>query len=83
MTVVDRGPGTKDTYLFAGQALSSKGFIVVIPDYRLYPEVRYRAFLDDASQAVRWMIDHAPNWAATRTGSISWDIPPAPISRRC
>jgi acetyl esterase/lipase len=54
--------GSKETYLFAGQALASKGFIVVIPDYRLYPEVRYPVFLEDTSQAVRWTIDHAPEF---------------------
>jgi acetyl esterase/lipase len=27
---------------------------VVIPDYRLFPEVRFPAFMDDAAQAVAW-----------------------------
>ena len=50
--------GSKRDYLFIGEALTSRGFIVVIPDYRLYPEVRYPAFLDDAAQAVAWTLRH-------------------------
>lgn len=38
--------GEKGDYLFAAEALAEKGFLVVIPDYRLYPEVHFPAFLD-------------------------------------
>jgi acetyl esterase/lipase len=47
--------GTREGYAFAGQALASKGFVVVIPDYRLVPEVRFPAFLEDGAAAVRWV----------------------------
>ena len=50
--------GSKCDYLFVGQALASGGFIAVIPDYRLYPEVRYPAFLDDGAKAVSWTLRH-------------------------
>lgn len=50
--------GTKSDYLFVGAALASRGFIVVIPDYRLYPEVRYPAFLEDGASAVSWTLRH-------------------------
>ena len=50
--------GTKDTYLFLGDALAKRGFIVVIPDYRIYPEVRYPAFIEDGASAVRWTLAH-------------------------
>lgn len=46
--------GTRDDYAFVGRALASRGFVVVIPDYRLYPEVKYPDFLDDSAQAVAW-----------------------------
>ena len=46
--------GERHDYAFVGQALAARGFVVVIPDYRLYPEVRYPDFLDDAAQAVAW-----------------------------
>jgi acetyl esterase/lipase len=51
--------GDKSIYGFAGGALASRGFVTVIPDYRLYPEVRYPAFLQDNAAAVRWARDHA------------------------
>ncbi|MFL6656686.1 MAG: alpha/beta hydrolase [Massilia sp.] len=46
--------GERADYAFVGRALASRGFVVVIPDYRLYPEVRYPDFVDDAAQAVAW-----------------------------
>lgn len=46
--------GDRDSYAFVGRALASRGFVVVIPDYRLYPEVKYPDFLDDSAQAVAW-----------------------------
>lgn len=46
--------GERDDYAFVGRALASRGFVVVIPDYRLYPEVKYPDFLDDAAHAVAW-----------------------------
>ena len=45
--------GRKD-YAFVGRALAARGIVAVIPDYRLYPQVRYPDFLDDAAQAVAW-----------------------------
>ena len=51
--------GDKDIYGFAGAALASRGFVTVVPDYRLYPEVRYPGFLEDNAAAVRWARDHA------------------------
>ena len=50
--------GSKRDYLFVGQALASRGFIAVIPDYRLYPEVRYPTFLEDAARATAWTLRH-------------------------
>ena len=46
--------GERDDYAFIGRALASRGIMTVIPDYRLYPEVRYPDFLDDSAQAVAW-----------------------------
>jgi acetyl esterase/lipase len=51
--------GAKAEYAFIGDALASKGFVTFIPDYRLYPEVRWPAFLEDNAKAVRWVKDHA------------------------
>jgi acetyl esterase/lipase len=46
--------GERRDYAFVGRALAARGIVVVIPDYRLYPEVRYPDFLDDSAQAVAW-----------------------------
>lgn len=46
--------GERADYAFVGRALASRGYVVVIPDYRLYPEVKYPDFLDDSAQAVAW-----------------------------
>lgn len=47
--------GERGGYAFAGRALASRGFVVAIPDYRLVPEVRYPAFLEDGAAAVKWV----------------------------
>ena len=49
--------GSKSDYLFVGQALAARGIAVIVPDYRLYPEVRFPAFLDDGARAVHWAAD--------------------------
>ena len=46
--------GAKGDYLFVGQALAALGITTIIPDYRVYPEVRYPAFLDDGAAATAW-----------------------------
>lgn len=47
--------GTRRGYDFAGRALAAQGFVVVVPDYRLVPEVHYPGFVEDAAMAVRWV----------------------------
>jgi acetyl esterase/lipase len=47
--------GMREGYGFAGRALAASGFLVAIPDYRLVPEVRFPAFLEDGASAVRWV----------------------------
>jgi acetyl esterase/lipase len=49
--------GAKGDYLFVAQALASRGVTTIIPDYRLYPEVRFPAFVEDAARATRWASD--------------------------
>lgn len=46
--------GGRDEYLFVAEALTSRGFIAVVPDYRLYPDVKFPDFVDDAAQAFVW-----------------------------
>lgn len=51
--------GERAEYRFVGEALASAGAIVVIPDYRLSPGVRYPEFVRDSAAAVKWAFDHA------------------------
>lgn len=50
--------GSKDDYRFVGQAFASRGYVTVIPNYRLYPDVRFPTFLEDGAQAVTWAHEH-------------------------
>ena len=47
--------GERGKYRFVGQALSDRGYTTVIPDYRLYPEVRYPEFVEDGAAAAAWV----------------------------
>lgn len=44
--------GDRERYRFVAQALAAAGHVVILPDYRLYPAVRYPAFVDDVVAAV-------------------------------
>lgn len=51
--------GSREDYRFVAQALTSRGFIAVLPDYRLYPSVTFPTFVEDGALAVRWVHDNA------------------------
>lgn len=46
--------GRRQDYTFVGRALAARGYLVVIPDYRLVPEVHFPDFLRDCAEALRW-----------------------------
>jgi acetyl esterase/lipase len=48
--------GRRQDYAFAARALAARGFVVVVPDYRLVPQVRYPAFVEDGAEAVAWTV---------------------------
>ena len=58
--------GDKATYPFVAAPLAARGAVVVVPDYRLYPEVQFPAFLEDNAAAVAWAIGHAAALGADR-----------------
>ncbi|MDJ0943969.1 MAG: alpha/beta hydrolase [Kiloniellales bacterium] len=47
--------GARQGYRFVGEAFASRGYTTVIPDYRLYPEVRFPGFVEDGALAVGWI----------------------------
>ncbi len=51
--------GHKGMYRYVGKALARRGYVAVVPDYRIYPPVLYPDFLDDGARAVRWVKDNA------------------------
>jgi dipeptidyl aminopeptidase/acylaminoacyl peptidase len=56
--------GERGKYGFVGHSLGSKGYITVIPDYRLYPEVTFPAFVEDGAKVLAWVrenVDQARN----------------------
>lgn len=54
--------GSKDGYRFVGQALASRGITAVLPDYRLYPQVRFPSFVEDSAAAVAWVHAHISDY---------------------
>jgi acetyl esterase/lipase len=51
--------GKRQWYRWVGEALAQRGMVVVIPDYRLWPQVRLDGFMQDAAHAVAWTQAHA------------------------
>jgi acetyl esterase/lipase len=49
---------SRSEYGFVGSALAARGFVTVIADYRLVPEVRFPDFLQDNALALRWVRDN-------------------------
>ncbi|MFZ5731246.1 MAG: alpha/beta hydrolase [Pseudomonadota bacterium] len=47
--------GRKEDYSFVASAFASAGYVCVLPDYRLFPAVRFPAFLEDCALATAWV----------------------------
>jgi acetyl esterase/lipase len=56
--------GARGPYRFVGTALAELGFVTVVADYRLYPQVRFPEFIDDGARAVAWVAQHAAEFGA-------------------
>lgn len=51
--------GSKESYLFVAAALAQRGYVTIVPDYRVYPEIRYPKFIEDGALVLRWVKDNA------------------------
>ena len=51
--------GIKSAYRFIGTSLAERGYVVVVPDYRKFPAVRFPVFVEDAARALVWVREHA------------------------
>ena len=47
--------GDKQDYLFIAEAFTRAGYQVVIPDYRLYPTVKFPLFINDIADAIAFI----------------------------
>lgn len=56
--------GEKSIYPFVGTSFAARGYVTVVPDYRLVPEVRFPGFVQDCAAAVRWAVDNAARFNA-------------------
>ncbi|MCA8929644.1 MAG: alpha/beta hydrolase, partial [Alphaproteobacteria bacterium] len=54
--------GSRDQYRFVGEALTRRGFVVAVADYRLHPDVRFPAFVEDGAAAVAWVRRHVADY---------------------
>lgn len=54
--------GKRQWYRWVGEALAQRGLVVVIPDYRQWPQVRMDGFMQDAARAVAWAHAHAGDY---------------------
>lgn len=48
--------GARRDYGFVAARLAAWGFVVVVPDYRTYPETRFPGFVEDCAAAVDWVV---------------------------
>ena len=54
--------GERADYLFVADALASRGYVAIVPDYRLFPGVRFPAFVEHGAKAVRWVLEHVADF---------------------
>lgn len=54
--------GARWYYRLFGRAMAARGFAVVVPDYRLFPQVRFPLFNQDAALAFKWVHANLARW---------------------
>lgn len=60
--------GKKGMYKFVAEAFASNGYTTVVPDYRLYPEVKFPGFVEDTADAVAAAAKRYPEQALVLVG---------------
>ncbi|WP_104990806.1 alpha/beta hydrolase [Deinococcus sp. NW-56] len=51
--------GDKEGHKFVGESLARAGYVTGVMNYRLAPQNRYPAYIQDTAAALRWMRDNA------------------------
>jgi acetyl esterase/lipase len=62
--------GRRQDYKFVAADLARRGMVVAVPDYRLFPEVRFPSFLQDGARAVATVRRDATRWGGDPTRLI-------------
>ena len=58
--------GARWEYEFVGRAFAAAGYVAVVPDYRLFPEVVYPDFLEDIAQSMKWVEDNIASYGGDK-----------------
>ena len=58
--------GSKEDYGFAASAFAAKGYVTIVFDYRLVPQVRYPSFVEDTAKALAWAHRHRAEYGVER-----------------
>lgn len=53
------GSGSKMIYSTLANTLRELGYVVVVPDYRKYPEVKINSMYEDIRASIKWTHKHA------------------------
>jgi acetyl esterase/lipase len=54
--------GERGLYEFAGRAFAAAGFLTIVYDYRLVPDVRFPAFVEDTAAVIAWAAGRAESF---------------------
>lgn len=57
--------GDKSGHKFVGESLARAGYVVGVMNYRLAPQNRYPAYVQDAASALKWLQDHAKTFGGS------------------
>ncbi len=61
--------GNTGLYKFVGSRLAKAGYLVVLPNYRKYPDVKFPEMMEDPAKAVAWVADNIGEYGGD-AGSI-------------
>jgi len=54
--------GDKANYKFVGALFAEQGYVAVLPNYGLYPQVKSPVFVQDIAKSIAWVRMHASEW---------------------
>jgi acetyl esterase/lipase len=59
--------GTKNDFAFVAEAFTSKGYVVVVPDYGMHPDVVFPEFVVDGAKAVAWVYQNIASYGGDKS----------------